>query len=357
MAQARLFPKSLSHLLSAALATASLVLPISGLLSANAQTAEGWSVCNETSMIVEAATGRPNQSTTIIEGWTRIRPGECRVVLPAPLQAEPYYLYARSSKAHRNGTRVWAGDYEFCVDTQGSFSVESAPSCEAMGLEPRKFKPIMIESRNRWKTTLKETQKWTAETARNAGVQRLLNDAGVENTTLDGYIGRRTRGAIAEFLREHDLPSDTDDSQLIDALEQTAIERSRDLGLMICNRADERIWSAIGRRRGEGWESRGWWPIEAGACERVVDASLLATEHYVYAEMEAEAGMKRLAGGNEAFCVSRTKFAILGRTTCEQEHYDQVDFVTTDVPEDGKLVFEIFGRDMEFVEQPESETE
>ncbi len=314
---------------------------------AAAQSGEGWSVCNETSRIVELATGRPLANTHVIEGWTRIRPGECRTVVEAPLRSgEIYYLYGRTSRAHRGGMRSWVGDYPFCVDSQGAFSLESLPNCTAMGLETRKFQPVLIESSTSWSTTLKETQKWTRERAQSAGIQRLLDDAGVESGSIDGYIGRRTRGAIRDFLSAQKLSSETTDAELIDYLEQVAIERSRNIGLSICNRTDERLWAAIGRRRGEGWESRGWWRLEAGSCERVIDQALIAAEHYVYAEMETETGTRYLkTTKGDTFCHSPSQFAILGKDKCKEAFYDEAVFKQTAIPEDGRLVVEFFERD------------
>lgn len=320
---------------------------------AKAQSQSGWSVCNQTSMIIETATGRPDGPKVIVEGWRRIFPGQCRVVLNAPLTTGPHFLYGRSSRAHRSGIREWTGEYQYCVDASGSFSVDSPPDCGAMGLEPRSFKPVLIGSKTRWVTYLTETEKWTMTTARAAGIQRLLDDAGVEATKMDGYVGRRTRQAIGEFLRERKLPADTDDDQLMDILEQVAIDRARDIGLTLCNRTNNRLWTAIGRRRGEGWESRGWWALEAGACEeRVIDEILLSTPHYVFAEMEADAGVKRLTAASEVFCTSRSQFAIIGRQDCGKKFYEQELFVETERPVNGKLVFEFFDRDFSFAEQP-----
>lgn len=321
-----------------------------GAGEASAQSRNGWSVCNETSRIVEMATGKPDDRSVYVEGWTRIRPGECRVVMEAPLlSGQHHYLYGRTSRAHRGGMKSWSGEFPFCVDSQGQFSLESVPNCTAMGLETRKFQPVLIESRTRWTTTLKETQKWSRQTAQSAGIQRLLGDAGIELGNIDGYIGRRTRRAIREFLISQQLPEDSTDDELIDYLEQVAIDRSRNIGLSLCNRTDDRIWTAIGRRRGEGWESRGWWRLEAGSCERVVDQELIASPHFVYAEMDSEAGQKVLTPAeSELFCMSPTQFAILGKDKCEENLYLEAPFRQTEVPVDGRLVVEFFDRDFDF---------
>ena len=114
--------------------------------------------------------------------------------------------------------------------------------------------------------------------------------------------------------------------------------------MMMCNRTDHRITSAMAWRRPDGWESRGWWTLEAGLCVRTVDQSLIATPHYVFAEMETPQGTRVLNGAEAIFCTSRAKFAILGRENCDARRYRQATFVETAVPEDGKLVYEFFER-------------
>lgn len=340
MALVRLFPKLIG------------LIFIMGLVGGTSHAQSGWTLCNETSFIIEAATARENNRAMVVEGWTRLRPGECRVAVPAPLTPGAHFLFARSSSAHRGGVREWAGGFDLCVDVTGSFSLESPPDCVAMGLEPRGFQPIMIESRSRWRNKFTETENYTLERAEAAGIQRLLTDAGVETTKIDGYIGRSTRRAMQEFLRINELPTDSDEADLIDLLEQGAIERARNVGLTLCNRSDKRVWAAIARRRGEGWESRGWWALEARGCERVIDEPLINTEHYVYAELEDEDGLRTLTGANETFCISRSKFAIRGREDCDVELYAEGLFIQTRETEAERIVHEFFERDFITDAQP-----
>ena len=311
--------------------------------SASAQS--GWSLCNETSFVLESAIGRPEGQSIIVEGWTRVRPGECRVALPAPLRPGMHFLFSRSSAAHRGGKRIWGGEIPLCVDSTGSFSVESPPSCASMGLESRNFRAVKIDGRTSWTTRFTETEEYTKSQAQAAGLQRLLNDAGVSETKIDGRPGRRTRGVIARFLKANELPANTSDSNLIDILEEIARYRSRDVGMMVCNRTDNKIWTAIGRRRGNGWESRGWWMIDAGACARTVDETLIARPHYVFGEMETPQGARRLKNATASFCMARSKFAIIDKEGCAVRAYREADFVETAVPTDGKLVVEFFDRD------------
>ena len=339
MAQARLF---LSTLIL-------LVASILGAGAADAQQKQGWTLCNQTSFIVEAATARPVGQSVIVDGWTKLRPGACALAVEGPLATDVHFLYARSSTAHRGGARNWGGDRKLCVDTTSSFSIESPPDCAAMGLDERNFRPVLIERASRWRTNLRETETYDLSRARQAGVQRLLKDADVYTGRIDGDIGKRTRAAIREFLKEKGLEANTSDADLIDILEQAAIARARNVGLTLCNRTNNRIWAAIARRRPEGWESRGWWLMEGQGCARVIDEPLLQTQHYVYAEMDNTNGdgYRTLADATDRFCVARSKFAIVGREACEASAYRSVNFRATTIPEEGKLVFEFFERNFD----------
>ena len=325
-------------------------------VSAQAQT--GWSVCNETSYVIQVASGRPEGGGTVVQGWTRVRPGGCETLIDQPLIPGVHYLYAESSRAHRGGLKSWKGDEPLCVEGLVSFTIETLADCNAMGLDVRLFRPVLIESRTRWSTTIKETQPYslTARTpsALAAGLQRLLNDAGIYNGAVDGNLGARTRGAIREFLRARNLPSETSDTDLVDILEQVALDRARNVGMTLCNRTENRIWSAIGVRNGDGWESRGWWQLEAGGCARVIDEPLLQTEHFVFGEMEGEEGegTRLLVRGTDTFCIARSKFAISGRENCGVSAYKPALFASTSVPVDRKLVFEFFERDFGQADAP-----
>jgi uncharacterized membrane protein len=316
-------------------------------LALPAQAQSGLRLCNETSFVLEAAFARPEgEKNYVVEGWRRLRPGECRLAIPAPLRPGVYFSYARSSSAHRGGQRVWKGEFPLCVDPSGSFSIQNPTSCAAMGLDQRSFKALRVDRSSGSTMRFNEPELYNkaGQSAKNAGLQRLLDDAGIDTDSIDGYLGRRSRAAIANFLSERKLAGNTSDDELIDIFEDIARNRSLEVGMMLCNRTESKVMAAIARRRPDGWESRGWWSLDAGACARTVDESLLGEPHYVYAEMDAPDGTRLLKSSQSTFCISRAKFAVLGRDKCTDRRFREAQFFETASPTDGKLVYEFFER-------------
>jgi uncharacterized membrane protein len=318
MAPARSFT---SALFAAACAAIAALWALAG--HAHAQQANGWQICNETSYVLEAAIARPDGQAILVQGWFRLRPGECRVAVRGPLARGTHYLYARTSAAHRGGRGQWGGDARLCIDPNKSFSIENPPECATMGLEERLFRRVQINKRDSWRTSFAEAQPYTIARARQAGLQRLLNDAG-----YDLYGNRRSidprviAAAIAQFRTNAHLAPNASEEQLIDALEAAARRRAGQVGLTLCNHTHGRLWTAVARRRGEGWESRGWWALNPDGCVRTVDEVLIQDLYYVYASLDSDQGPRFLSAGGEPFCTSPSRFAILGRENCGQRYYD-----------------------------------
>lgn len=290
-------------------------------------TPSGWSLCNDTSYVLEAATGRPDGRAVLVQGWVRLRPGECQVAVAAPLTRGTHYLYARTSQAHRGGRRQWGGDANVCVEPTNNFTIENPPQCEAIGFETRRFRQVNINRRDSWRTSFAEATPYTAARAQAAGLQRLLTDAGYEiREGRSGVDPRQVAAALAQFRSTARIPATTSMPGYIDALENAARRRSSQLGLTLCNRTNSRIWTAVARRRGDGWESRGWWPLGPGGCARTIDEALIQESYYVHATMESADGDRVLASGGELFCVSPARFAVLGRERCNERFYDTAYF-------------------------------
>jgi uncharacterized membrane protein len=347
MALARLFTRSGAL---AAIASVAAALMLAGSAGAQQQPGQrpvgGWQICNETSFVLEAATGRPDGRAIVVQGWTRLRPGECRLAVSAPLERGTHYLFARTSSAHRGGRRQWGGDARLCVDPTSTFTIENPPQCAAMSLEERRFRRVQINKRDTWRTSFAEAQPYTQARARQAGLQRLLSDAGYEiREGRRGVDPRRIAQAIAQFRAASRLAPNASEDQLIDALETGARRRAVQVGLTLCNRTRGRVWTAVARRRGEGWESRGWWGLAAGGCVRTIDEVLTQDLYFVHASLESDAGPRYLAAGGEPFCTSPARFAVLGREACESRYYGSALFTPIGARDRDGLVVDFEERD------------
>jgi uncharacterized membrane protein len=345
MAPARSFirPGVVAAFVCAAVAA---LFAFAGQAGAQQERSNGWQVCNETSYVLEAATGRPDGRAIVVQGWTRLRPGECRIAMGAPLARGTHYLYARTSAAHRGGRRQWGGDARICVDNTASFTIENPPQCATMGLEERRFRRVQINKRDNWRTSFSEATPYTINRARQAGLQRLLIDAGYDlREGRRGADPRRIAQAIAQFRQTARLAPNASENQLIDALETAARRRAQQVGLTLCNHARTRMWTAVARRRGEGWESRGWWPLNPGGCVRTIDEELIQETYYVHASLENPDGTRQLAAGGEPFCTSSARFAILSREACEGRYYDTMLFTPISARNRDGLVVDFEDRD------------
>lgn len=289
--------------------------------------ANGWTLCNETSFVLEAATARPEGRANVVQGWVRLRPGECRLAVAAPLARGAHFLYARTSAAHRGGRQQWGGEEILCVDPSASFAVENPSRCEQYALEERGFRRVQINRRDNWRTSFAEPELFTLSRARAAGLQRLLRDAGYETRNARGAVDLRlTAEARRQFRVAARLAANATEEQTIDALEIAARRRADQLGLTLCNRTTGRVWTAVARRRSEGWESRGWWPLGPGGCARTIDEALNQDSYYVYAVLETPDGDRHLSAPGVPFCTSPARFAILGRDRCESRYYQTTLF-------------------------------
>jgi uncharacterized membrane protein len=345
MALARLFSKSGALVALAAAASLGALAFAGNALAQQQRAPNGWQICNETTYVLEAATARPDGRSIQVQGWTRLRPGECRVAVGAPLARGTHYLYARTSSAHRGGRQQWTGDAVLCVDPSRQFQIENPPRCTD-AYEGRRFRRVQINKRDSWRTSFSEASQYSQARARQLGLQRLLSDAGYEVTEgRRGVDPRRIAQSIAEFRTSARLSPNATQDQLIDALETAARRRAGQVGLTLCNRTRGRVWTAIARRRGEGWESRGWWALAPGGCVRTIDEVLIQEVYYVHASLDSPNGPRYLAAGGEPFCTSPARFAILGREHCETRYYQTTLFTRIGARNRDGLVVDFEERD------------
>lgn len=309
-------------------------LALLGLAAFASPRAGAAEICNETSYITHIAAAWAVEGGVAIEGWTRVRPGECAEVaqeVDLDANTQPLFFYAKSTTAYLGGVREWRGTVPLCVD-ETDFQVVANTRCAALGLASRDF--FMREGDERERTVLVEPSEF-GRRAQVAGIQRLLQSAGYAVTGVDGYDGRSTRRAVARFQSEAGIAGNPGDAALIDALEARALERNASSGLIVCNEADGDIATAIGHRVGEIWQSRGWWRIHAGECARLLAARLETDNAFIYAERVSGQGRRPMSGGNERFCLAPARFVSEGRTECAERGYTAAGFRRVPQPEDG----------------------
>jgi len=314
-----------------------------GLMAAPAQAGQ---VCNQTSYVVEVASGWPVESGVAIEGWERIRPGECEnLATEVDLDGEqPIFYYAKTSEAYLGGVREWRGNVPLCVD-ETDFEVVASTRCAALGLASRDF--MLREGDQRDRTVFVEPTDYTilaSPTARRrsgvayadiAGIQRLLQSAGYAITSVDGYEGSGTRRAISSFQSDAGLSTRPSNGDLIDALESAALARNATSGVTLCNDSIGDISAVIGHRVGDAWQSRGWWRLHAGECARVLADHLDTANAYYYAERINTGERSPMTGGDQAFCVAPARFVAEGRDNCTERGYSRAMFRVIPEPEDG----------------------
>ncbi len=291
--------------------------------------ARAGEVCNETSYVIEAAIAWRAPGGVTVQGWNKIRPGDC-IATPPAAEVEQY-LYARTTAAYPGGVREWRGVEPLCVGDD-RFTIQSVADCEALAFQTRGFRRLTAAERRR--ATLVEPADF-GERAQEAGIQRLLQAAGYDIRVVDGYEGRRTRREIAAFEAAAGREYGADRAALIDALEQAALARNAQAGLVLCNAASEALGFAVARRRANlevEWESRGWWRAAPGECVRAVAEAYEEGEVFVHARKIVGGTPAASEAGAETFCTNPARFLAEGRADCEARGYETDPFMPAPAP-------------------------
>lgn len=294
--------------------------------------AAAWEVCNETSYILRVATAVTTNGALSPKGWDRARPGEC-LDIDAP-ENTPRYVYAESAPAHQGGIREWKGNAPLCASPE-DFVANTDITCPLQGFETRGYLAVDPSEQ---KTSFVEAQDFGSR-AVTAGLQRLLRDNGYRVAKVDGQAGRQTSRALTKFLDDNALDKSMDDAARIDALEKAALEREDEVGIKVCNESAGRIWTAVAFRNAASWESRGWWPLEQGACLRPHTASIKAYDAHIFALLEVEGQedyiLKSTAAVPAQYCIAESRFAVLGRENCKDRGYTPASFRPLPNDQDG----------------------
>ena len=304
-----------------------------------------WKICNQTSYILRIANAYMRSGRMEASGWRELNSGVC-LSESTPPQSQRF-LYAESSPVHQGDIREWAGTVELCT-AQTDFSSDAASECSgdsasSSDLTPRKF---LVVDPAELQTDLIEPAEF-GDKAETAGFQRLLKDSGYKISRIDGVSGRRTTRTLKTFKKDHSVESGASTSEVFSALIEAAKEASTSTGLEICNDSSAPIWSAIATRHQGGWQSRGWWDIAPGTCDKPYNAPLEGTETHIFALQEStdtegtplpDKHLRTVSTVPSQFCIAEAKFSALGREFCTENGYNVANFRPVSTDNDGAKI-------------------
>ncbi|NNE57496.1 MAG: DUF1036 domain-containing protein [Hellea sp.] len=300
-----------------------------------------WQVCNETSFSLRLATATTIEGKIQPKGWDKVHAGQCIGIKAQP--GTPRFLYAESSPAHRGGVREWKGQMALCTSDE-DFKADPNIGCALQDMHMRAYLSV---DPGEAITTLVEIEDF-GNNAATAGIQRLLKDNGYDITRVDGVAGRRTSRTLNEFLKSRGLASTISTEEQLAALETAAMEGIKDVGLTLCNKSSNSVWAAIGRRRKGNWESRGWWSIEPEGCGQVFTETLISNDVSYYALQEgvldedgkrgADRLIRSVSTQPTQFCVSDSRFSVIGRENCGDMGYKPANFRPLPIDKEGVVI-------------------
>ncbi len=179
------------------------LLFLAALFAANPASAS-LRLCNRTSYILYAAVAYAAKPDMVTQGWTWIAPGSCEEAISKPLKSPPYYLYARSSRAHSGPSRAWGGSTRLCVKFGNfAFRAPALGGCTEDDAFEASFSQIATKRKSDFTETLTEQPSIsTLGQARIAGLQRLLSDTGFKISAIDGNDDKATQAALDDVPQE-----------------------------------------------------------------------------------------------------------------------------------------------------------
>ena len=300
-------------------------------------------LCSRMSYVVEVAIGLESKGTTETRGWFRIDPGQCRSVLPGEIKLDGLFLFARALAVYGVSPLPQSGHADLCIPRDGNenFVMTSARLCTRTGQRPVRFTAVNPNVNEQTLTAnLAEEAEYTAEQARDAGIQRLLVIAGYDATPIDGIRGAKMDAALIQFLNDNKLPpAAAGKSDFFDVL-IAAAQKPEGAGLVWCNDTNYPVMAAIGIEDKGTVTTRGWYRVAPGTCLR---PELTGRPSKIFSFGEAvdadghtlRSPQRQLAwGGDTVLCTRSIKF----------ELFDQRDCVAKGLSAAGFALVELAGR-------------
>ncbi|TPW30171.1 DUF1036 domain-containing protein [Martelella alba] len=108
-------------------------------------------VCNDTAKIVGVAVGYREEKGWVSEGWWQLPASTCATVVPGPLKARYYYLYAEDA----TGGGRWTGYTNMCV-AEDEFTIVGVQDCFARGYQRMGFSEYDTGREESWTVQLSD---------------------------------------------------------------------------------------------------------------------------------------------------------------------------------------------------------
>lgn len=99
-------------------------------------------------------------------------------------------------------------------------------------------------------------------------------------------------------------------------------------GFRVCNKTDNLVGVALGYKQDDQFVSEGWWNLEKGKCETLLQGSLVSRFYYVYA-IDYQAGGEW--SGTQYLCTNKGSFTIQGNKDCIKRGFERTGFMAVDI--------------------------
>ncbi|MHA1547098.1 MAG: DUF1036 domain-containing protein [Alphaproteobacteria bacterium] len=293
-----------------------------------------YRLCNETSYVFDATIGVQSRGEVTTRGWFQVLPGQCRVVVKGPLEADKYYFFSRVPDYYDIAATRFDGGRRLCVGT-GDFLIAGAQECTDPSNRLEQFIEVQPRTSGKdWELSFAEEAKFERPQAGLAGVQRLLGMLGYNAGQVDGVSGDLTKNSMREFLAAANLkPANEAAPEVYLALVSELRAKQAGVGLQICNETRFLIWTALGIPEKGKAVARGWYKVGAGECVRPHKKSLDGTFIYSFGEAIDDNGpiisadnIPLIWDGDTLLCTKSTRFNITDHTNCEAKGLNATRF-------------------------------
>jgi uncharacterized membrane protein len=321
-----------------------LTLLVSGVLTAlllPCSARADLQICNRMSYVTQAAIGLEDKGAVATRGWFRIDPGQCRTVLQGAIEAQRILVHAEALPLYGAPPLPQTGHADLCI-ARSDFIIAAARACTRGDQRLARFTEVKPSDGEQGQTVnLAEEADYDEAQARLAGIQRLLAIAGYDANPIDGIQGKKTDAAIAQFLKDRKLPSETADSASIFDILIEAAQQPTGVNFVWCNETTYPVMAALGVEDRGSIVTRGWYRIEPGRCLRP-DLRDKPRRLYSYAEAVdangrvAMRGRNRLTwGGDTMLCTRNVRFELGEHRDCPAMGLTAAGFATIDTARDG----------------------